>query len=162
MNDEEFKKRLSEVADWHIPDLKDWEIKQAKQKARGKGRPSAEEKYQEEHEAIFLEMFNGKNPTIQPVVTNVKVQSCMCEDCGRFCEKGRRTELTRYTTNRTHWRERCVTCGMNKNPNTGAWDLSNKDASGQWSNWLRKTSSKAYCYKKRKIITIYPETNKEI
>jgi len=58
MDDEVFKQKLSEVAEWRVPKLKEWEVEQAKQKARGKGRASLEDLYEEEHNKIFLEIFN--------------------------------------------------------------------------------------------------------
>jgi hypothetical protein len=158
MKDEEFKQRLSQVAQWKIPETPRETSLNAKKK---RGRKSAEEVYQEEHENVFLEIYNGVNPTFPPLLTKVKIQGCMCEDCGRFCENGRKTEVTKYYSNRPHWRERCVTCGMNQNPNTGAWDLNNKDASAHWANWLRKTSEKPYAYKKKKTITIHPDKKQE-
>jgi hypothetical protein len=50
---------------------------------------------------------------------------------------------------------------MNQNPNTGEWNLSNKDASAHWANWLRKTGPIPYVYKQRKTITITPELNQD-
>lgn len=148
MKDEEFKQRLSEVADWEIPDVT---CGGNTKKGRGAGRPSKEQQYQEQHEEAFLEMFGGKNPTVCPFVTKIKVAGCVCDDCGKFCEQGRHKERTKYTSNRPHWRERCITCGMNQNPNTGEFDLNNKEASAHWANWLRKTSQKPYAYQSKKL-----------
>jgi hypothetical protein len=156
MNDQEYKEKLAQVAEWTLPKI----TGTGNPKKIKKGRKTLEEQYQEAHEQEFIDLFDGKNPTVQPVITNVKVQGCMCDDCGRFCEQGRKTEITRYSSNRPHWRERCVTCGMNKNPYTGAWDLTNKDASAHWANWLRKTSVIPYLYNK-KTIRIQPEQNQD-
>ena len=153
MKDEEFKQRLAEVAEWAIPEV----ASSGHTKRIKPGRKTKEEQYQEAHEEVFLEMFDGKNPTVQPVVTKVKVQGCMCDDCGRFCENGRKTEKKVYPTNRKHWRERCLTCGMNQNPYTGKFDLTNHESSAVWANWLRKTSDKPYAYKK--VIRIATENN---
>ena len=157
MKDDEYKEKLSKVAEWVVPEVAD----SGNTKRVKPGRKTKEQQYQEAHLEAFLDMFGGVNPTVQPVLTKVKVQGCMCEDCGRFCENGRKTEVTKYFSNRPHWRERCVTCGMNQNPNTGAWDLNNKDASAHWANWLRKTSEKPYVYKKKKTITIHPDKKQE-
>jgi hypothetical protein len=51
---------------------------------------------------------------------------------------------------------------MNKNPNTGEWDLTNKDASAHWANWLRKTSPTPYVYKPRKTFTITPDREQNL
>ena len=156
MKDEEFKEKLAQVAEWEIPDVNSGgNFKSLKKR----GRKTKEKQFQEEHEQQFLEMFGGKNPTVYPIVTKVKVVGCMCEDCGRFCENGRKTEKKVYPTNRPHWRERCLTCDLNKNPYTGKFDLSNKDASAYWSNWLKIANQKSYVHKK--TIRINTEQNKD-
>jgi hypothetical protein len=63
MDKELFKQKLSEVADWHIPKLNETDIKESKRKGRGRGRPSVEDLYQQEHQEVFLDLFNGINPT---------------------------------------------------------------------------------------------------
>jgi hypothetical protein len=155
MKDEEYKEKLAQVAEWAVPAV----AGNGNTKRVKKSRKTLEAQFQEAHEQEFLELHGGKNPTVHPVLTNVKVQGCMCEDCGRFCENGRKTEKKVYPTNRPHWRERCVTCDMNKNPYSGLYDLTNKDASAYWSNWLRATSHKPYAYKK--TIRIETEENKD-
>jgi hypothetical protein len=50
MDKQLFEQLLSEVADWEIPKLKEWEIKEAKKSARGKHKKTEEELYQIEHE----------------------------------------------------------------------------------------------------------------
>lgn len=144
MNNEKFLDLLSKVAHWEIPD-----VTTGGNPKKGPGRKSAEEKFQEQHEEVFLDMFNGKNPTLHPVITKVKVASCLCEDCGKFCENGRKKDLSQYHTNRPHWREKCLTCGMGQNPETGQFDLTKERFNPVWSNWLRKTSDKPYVYKKK-------------
>jgi hypothetical protein len=64
MDKQLFEQLLSQVADWEIPKLKEWEIKEAKKSARGKHKRTEEELYQIEHEAMFKEIFGGVNPTI--------------------------------------------------------------------------------------------------
>jgi hypothetical protein len=157
MNDEEYQLKLSQVAEFTIPEVNG----AGNAKTAKRGRKSTEEQYQLEHEQVFLDLFDGKNPTIQPVLTKVKIQACVCDDCGKYCEHGRHTEKTKYLSSRPHWRSRCLTCGMNQNPNTGEWNLSNKDASAHWANWLRKTGPIPYVYKQRKTITITPELNQD-
>jgi hypothetical protein len=156
MTDEEFKKRLSEVAEWEIPKLSESEIKIAKQKARGKGRPTKEQLYQEEHEEIFLEIFNGINPTYTPVVTKVKHCAVDCE-CGRRCETGCQQEAKGYVDQgKRYWRWKCKTCGMTKNPYTDKWDLDSQKASIVWNSFLRESKgvyqSKGNIIKDRGII----------
>lgn len=146
MNDEEFKRKLSLVAEWKIPDTvtanKTGEVK------KNRGRKSNEEKFQEAHEAIFLEIHEGKNPTFKPMITKVKCTPVDCADCGKQCLDGRHIEIKKYETNRPHWRKRCVTCNLQENPFTGEFDLLNHRASAEWARFLRKTSSKPYHYQK--------------
>jgi hypothetical protein len=153
MKDEEYKEKLAQVAEWAVPKV----TSTGNNKPIKKGRKTKEKQFQEAHEQEFLDLFDGVNPTVQPVVTKILVQGCMCEDCGRFCEQGRKTEKKVYPNNRPHWRERCITCNMNKNPYTGQYDLTNHESSAVWSNWLRKTSDKPYAYKK--VIRIVTEQN---
>jgi hypothetical protein len=157
MDNEEFKQKLSEVATWEIPD-----VTSGGNPKKKPGRPSAEDLYQQEHEEVFLDLFDGKNPTLHPVLTNVKVAGCMCDDCGKLCENGRKAEKSKYYTNRPHWRARCLTCGLNQNPYTGEWDLTNETASPTWSRWLRQTSEKPYAYKPKASCKIaFPIEKKE-
>jgi hypothetical protein len=157
MNDEEYQHKLSQVAEFTIPEVNS----AGNDKPLKRGRKTKEEQYQLEHEEVFLDLFDGKNPTIHPVLTKVKIQACVCNDCGKYCAHGRHTETTKYFSSRPHWRARCLTCGMNQNPNTGEWDLTNKDASAHWANWLRKTGSTPYQYKQRKTITIQLEQKQD-
>ena len=138
MDDKKFKELLSQVADWQIPKLSQTEIKEARQ--RNRGRRSNEELYQEEHEEIFLELFDGHNPTMAPELLKVKNQSCVCEDCGCVCAEGRRKERKLYETGvqaKRNWRERCLTCGLSKNPFTGRFELTSTEASHVWTKFLR-------------------------
>lgn len=158
MNDEEYQKKLALVAKFTIPEVNG----AGNAKTPKRGRKSQEELYQEAHEEVFLDLFDGKNPTIQPVLTSVIIQACECEHCGKHCERGRHYEITKYLSSRPHWRSRCLTCGMNQNPYTSEWDLTNKDASAHWANWLRKTSPTPYVYKQQKTFTIMPDREQNL
>jgi len=137
MTDDEFKQKLSEVAEWVIPATERETTPAAKKRA---GRKSAEQKYQEEHEEVFLNMFEGKNPTMPMMLTKLKIVAVDCEDCGQHCPDGRHTENKRFDTNRPHWRKRCVTCKKNQNPWTGEYDLNSQQSASVWADYLRKTN----------------------
>lgn len=138
MDNELFKQRLSEVAEWAIPKLTKTDINEAKSRARG--RRSAEQRYQEEHEQVFAEIFEGINPTHPPEVLKVKNQATVCDDCGCHCAEGRKKEKKLYDTGgKKNWRERCLTCNRNKNPFTGEYDLTPQQASHVWTEFLRVT-----------------------
>ena len=134
MDKEEFKRRLAEVADFEQPIIKI----DSEQRRKLKGRKSAEDSYQEEHEAVFLDLYNGINPTQQPQLVRIKPYPTECKACGKICENGCHQEKKMYDLGGIkHWRERCLTCGMNQNPHTGKWDLDSKVASAIWANWAR-------------------------
>lgn len=134
MNDEEFKRKLSEVADWRIPEIK----LDGVQRRKLRGRLSNEEKYQDEHEQIFFEIYNGVNPTTTPEITKVHRAATTCDDCGKHCPNGREKEKKLYETNKKkHWREKCLTCGLSLNPKTGLFDAPNRTAAVEWNHWLR-------------------------
>ena len=138
MNNDELKQKLAEVAEWQMPKLKDHEIAVAKQRARGRGRPSTEDLYQEEHEQVFLDIFQGVNPTHPLELVKVHVKPVDCEDCGRHCETGRQMEIKfYYATARhvAHRRTRCVTCNKYKDPNTGEFTLNQGPACQAFLNW---------------------------
>lgn len=142
MNDEEFKKRLSEVAEWRIPKISSTDVKIAKQKARGKGRPTKEQLYQEEHEQVFIDLFEGINPTYHPMIVSLKIQPSTCGNCGITCENGCEQQSKLYITrNIKHWRQRCITCERCRNPYTGAWDLTVMQAATVWNAWLATKSN---------------------
>jgi len=141
MDNEIYRKKLSEVAEWRIPELKDWEIKEAKAKARGKGRRTNEEKYQEEHEAVFMEIFNGVNPTHNIELVAVKHQPEICPDCNKVCAKGRCQEIKFYSKNPghiNHRRVRCKECGFYRDPNTGVFDLPQGPSTQVYLNWAKR------------------------
>ena len=175
MDDAEFKQKLSEVAEWRVPKLKDHEVALAKQRARGKGRPSSEDLYQEEHNKIFLEIFNGVNPTYAPEITKVKIQAVTCGDCGELCEQGRRTEIKFCAAGRNEMpyrKERCVECNLYRDPDTGKFTVSTgrsthvfaQHAKNKWSELkaekkaLRTQFLKTAPHSESNItITSYPE-----
>jgi hypothetical protein len=139
MNDEEFKRRLSEVAEWEMPKLSDTDVREAKKRARGRGRPTNEELFQQEHEEIFKEIFDGINPTIKPVLTKIIHQPHLCE-CGKICEDGCPKDIKLYhIKGQSHWRQKCLNCGMTQNPYTGKFNLTAQKALGVWTSFLRET-----------------------
>jgi len=137
---EQLNLKLSEVAEFRMPKLTPSDIKISKQKARGKGRPTKEYLYQEEHEQVFLDLFEGINPTHTPELVKVKIQAIDCEDCGAHCPNGRQMELKFYSkapNHVPHWRQRCKTCNKYKDPNTGEFTLPQGPACQVFLNWAK-------------------------
>ena len=138
MTNDELKQKLAEVAEWRQPRISISDVKRGEQRARGKGRPSREEMYEQEHEQVFAELFKGINPTHAPELVKVHVKPIDCEDCGRHCETGRQMEIKfYYATARhvAHRRTRCVTCNKYKDPNTGEFTLNQGPACQAFLNW---------------------------
>lgn len=150
MDDAEFKQKLSQVAEWRVPKLKDHEVALAKQRARGKGRASVEDLYQEEHNKIFLEIFNGVNPTYAPEITKLKIQAVTCGECGELCEQGRRIEIKFCPAGRNEMpyrKERCVECNLYRDPASGKFSVSVARATHVFAQhakllWLESKSAK--------------------
>lgn len=140
MKDQEFKEKLSQVAEWKIPKDNQETSKNAKRK---RGRKSKEELYQEEHEEVFLDLFDGVNPTIAPLILKLKYNPTICEDCGKQCPTGCHKETKVYeANNKRHWRKRCVTCNLHENPYTKKYDLESSKASIVWNTWLKDVSKR--------------------
>lgn len=135
MDDEEFKRRLSEVAEWHIPT--DADKPYAKTKRKKRNEQLVEMVGEDGDEEVIAD--TGPNLTIPPIITKLKIQGCWCEDCGKYCENGRQTEKKIYKTGKTHWRERCVTCKMFKHPVSGEYTMTNIEASHFFTNLNRET-----------------------
>jgi hypothetical protein len=144
MDKQELLQKLSEVAEWQMPKLTPSDIKISKQRGRGKGRPSNEDKYQEEHEEVFLDLFQGINPTMSPELVKVKIKSKDCEDCGIHLAEGRQMQIKFYPATPghiAHRRERCMNCKQYKDPYTGRFELAMGPACQQYLNWARSEFS---------------------
>lgn len=141
MENELFKQKLSEVADWEIPKLSPTDVREAKKRARGRGRPTNEELYEQEHEEVFLEIFQGVNPTHPAELKNLKICAVDCPDCGRHCSNGRREEIKYYPEvpgHVAHRRRRCLECNKYRDPEFGTWDLPQGPAAQRYLNWAKR------------------------
>jgi hypothetical protein len=137
MKDEDFKKRLSEVADWIIPKTDRETTITAKKK---RGRKSNEQQYMELREEIFHQEFDGINPTYPPMLTRVKRCGKNCEDCGAYCPNGRETEAKLHKKgDKKAWRKKCLTCGMFENPFNGKFELTGSAASIKFNDFMKET-----------------------
>lgn len=144
MDNELFKQKLSEVSEWHIPKLSKSEIN-AVTKKRGRGRPTSEEQYQQEHEEAFIELFDGVNPTHHLEITRLKIKPETCEDCGRHCAEGRRKDIRIYRYGTIVGRkEHCLVCDLHKDPYTGEFKFqSGTEASAAWTDYARYYTHRA-------------------
>lgn len=162
MDDKEFKRRLSEVAEWKIPETPRETSLNAKKK---RGRKSNEDEYMELREEIFYEEFGGVNNTYPPMLTKVKRCAVTCEDCGKHCSNGRETEAKLQEKNgKTAWRRKCVTCGKFQNPFNGQYELSGSAASIKWNDFMRETKGvyKTQGNERRKIVSTKHQIEKTV
>jgi hypothetical protein len=158
MDDKEFRTRLSEVAEWKLPDTpRETSLNQKKKR----GRKSNEERYEEEHEQVFLELFDGVNPTYAPMLTKVKRCATNCDDCGEHCANGRNKEAKLQEKNgKTVWRQKCLTCNKFQNPFNGKFELTGQAASIKWNDFMRETKGayKTAGNEKRKAVLVKEKT----
>jgi hypothetical protein len=138
MDKQIYELKLAEVAEMKIP-----KIAVNKSKTRGRGRPTKEEQYQEEHEQVFLDMFNEVNPTMIKELVKIKKQAVDCPDCGQHCPEGRRQEIKFYNLplHAPHRRPRCLECNLYRDPTTGKYDLKQGPATQVFLNWAKSEFS---------------------
>lgn len=121
MRDDEFKSKLTEVAEWEIPVT----MEPAEQ-----GRTKRQKKLDELGQNCF-------NPTYPPKIKTLKHTRQNCEDCGKTVE-GRQKDITVYRQNgRSGLKEKCVTCGLHKDPYTGEFTLNGTEASIKWNSFCK-------------------------
>lgn len=174
MDDELFRKKLSEVAKWMIP--APTKTQKADKGLRKRGRKSIEELYQDDAERKFLEENGGINPTLPPEVIELNCQPRICEDCGKSCENGRHVDYKLIKSNNKMFvRPHCITCNKHQDPYTKEFCLNGTQASIKWQSYMKpvKTrhvrpskSSNDSCARvihenSKEIITIYSDDNEQ-
>ena len=135
MDDAEFKRILSEVAEWRMPKVSETEIAKSRKMARGKHKPITEDQEFE----MGVELIDGVNPTVVPILIKLKPCATVCEDCGKHCPNGREVTAKVYPSRRTgyHWRKRCVTCQRYLNKDTGEYTVPDNNASNHYNPSLK-------------------------
>jgi len=135
MDDQEFKRRLSEVADWHI--RTDADKPYSKPKRKKSDEQLVEMVGEDNSEEISTD---GVNDTIAPAITRVKRAACVCDDCGQHCPNGREKEAKLHTKGKKRvWRQKCLTCKKFQNPFTGEFNLTGSAASIKFNDFMRET-----------------------
>lgn len=141
MRDDEFKQKLSEVCEWEIP---------LTMEATEQGRTLRKKKLEDLGQNCY-------NPTYPPKIKTLKHPQQNCEDCGKTVE-GRRKEITIYRQNtRSGLKEKCLNCGLHKDPYTGEFCLNGTEASIKWNSYCKPTERrykpKINNHKPTKVIT---------
>lgn len=143
MDDKEFKEKLSEVAEWKIPENM-FELEKATPRSRRKAKvieyDECESNDSEDTDTIEEPSEEtSAAPSQLPIqLVGIKVRATVCEDCGRRCSSGRETQAKVFQS-KTHkaWRIHCLTCGLYQNPYTGEIDLKKEDYVNVWTDWGR-------------------------
>jgi len=135
MNKKEFLQRLSEVSEWHRPHLGPngcYSVAKGKTIKLPEHPGTVTEQELEEMSEHEVKCYYDRllawreaqpNESVPPEITQVKVQAVDCEDCGRYCEYGRRTQRKLHDSGSRHWREFCVECEQFKDPATGKFTV---------------------------------------
>lgn len=127
MRDEEFKQKLTEVADWEIPLDSEGSNQHLKLKKL------ARLQQQEDVEV---------NDTLSPRILNIKYCESSCEDCGKIVQ-GRRKEIQVYRNKSVcGLKEKCVNCGLHKDPYTKEFNLTGIEASIKWNRYAKGITSR--------------------
>jgi DNA repair exonuclease SbcCD ATPase subunit len=140
MDDAEFKRRLSEVAEWKIPDTpRETSLNQKKKRGRKINEDiNSDEDDDYSDESLVYRAHLENNKTYPPMLTKVHVQGINCPDCGQYCEKGHKKEATLYEKNGCRaWRQQCMICRKFENPYTGEFNLTGPAASIKFNDFMR-------------------------
>lgn len=134
MNKDEFLKRLSEVAEWHIPMLGPngcYSVAKGRERKVEHPGPITPEELEEMSETEVKRYYDQlmawresqPNPSVHPEIISVKIQPVDCMDCGRHCPAGRKTQIKLHESGDRHWRELCKECNLYRDPLTGQFTL---------------------------------------
>lgn len=130
-----FLKRLSEVSEWHRPRLGPngapvigqrlaaYDIPHPGVKTEEELDEMSDQEIKEYYEQLMAWREAQPNESVPPEVLKVRPQPKNCEDCGRHCPEGRRTEKKLHFTGRPHWREYCKECEQFRDPRTREFTL---------------------------------------
>lgn len=142
MDDELFKQKLSEVADWEIP---------ITMESTEQGRENRRRKMAAEDQDCY-------NATYPPKLLKVKIKPQNCEDCGRECPQGRTVDYKVMINkeNKRFTKRHCKVCGLHEDPYTGQFSLTGTEASVKWNSYVkpvqRRYSVKTHTTQGREII----------
>lgn len=143
MDDIEFKRKLSEVAEWRIPENQsEAEIiprpnanylnvdKRIPKAVTGKTYIKKERDDNDEELVIEDQNF-------PPLLLKIK-RTCTCDDCGKICENGRTLDIRKHEhADKKIWRKRCTACEQWQDPYTGEFNQNGMENMQVWNKYLR-------------------------
>jgi hypothetical protein len=150
MNNDEFLKRLSEVAEWYRP-----QTGPQGQPSVSKGRakpipehpgPITEAELDEMTEEAVTEYYDQliawreaqPNQSVPPEILRLKPYARTCEDCRQSCDSTRCVERKLYVTGVKHWREYCNYCERFRDPRTGEFSVKREASAQFFGNMFRR------------------------
>lgn len=121
MNDEEFKKKLSEVCDWEIPII-GLHGGPAKPSRKRKSTEIIVDEFGEEQEVEVVDDDN--NETIAPRIKSIFPITKPCEDCGQMItDRVVKFRLCELNSPKPYWKIKCHQCRRTRNPWTGEFNI---------------------------------------
>ena len=145
MKDNEFKEKLSQVADWELVKIKLDSDTKRRLSYTSRKNIEQEELYELEQELAFYEQNNGTNPSIPPEVTKLHCKDEACNDCGKICHGGRKMEHKKYfKQDKSIWRHKCLNCNLTIHPETQQFSLSTHRANTVWNLYLNQKGYRKY------------------
>jgi hypothetical protein len=142
MDENLFRAKLTEVAEWDIPLVSSGgQDKSPKDRRRGP-KPFEEKEWDlNEEESIGQPIKTGPNDTVPPRIIKIKHTPMPCDGCDQVVE-GRVLEMRLVAKPVTHWRERCNICKKMKNPFTNEFTIDGYNSSNVFKSYtssLEKT-----------------------
>jgi hypothetical protein len=149
MDNEEFKRRLTEVAEWTTPKVKFDPTSRRRLKS---GDPEAPE-------LEFVQKYGLVHESMPPEIKKIKNAPVDCEDCGQHCRNGRCVEAKLHESSGVaHWRRHCATCNRTQNPWTKEYDLRSGEVGIVWNEYWRSVTVKNKTkLKKFTPVTVVPK-----
>ena len=130
MDEKLFLEKLSELAEWHRPQTGPNGAASINKRARHPGPITQEEldemsddEAQEYYDQLMAYKESLPNDDVAPEIVKLKPQPTTCDDCGKHCANGRRTESKISITGVKHWRTKCLVCNLYKDPATNKFTL---------------------------------------
>lgn len=133
MREEDFLKKLSEVAEWHRPTIGPngcYSVAKGHPRVEHPGEITEQELAEmsdEEAQSYYDQLTAWReqlpNESVPPKIKRLKFDPKPCEDCGQTLEQHRQCEKKLYISGTTHWREKCLNCNRYRHPETGKFTV---------------------------------------
>jgi hypothetical protein len=133
MNNDEFLKRLDEVAEWHRPQCgptggpkhlkRDRLVEHPGELTEQELSEMSETELNKYHSRLMDWLEQQPNYSTGPEIKKLKYEPRSCEDCGKVCKKPRVVEAKLVQQPVRYWRTRCNICCLYQDPATKEFSL---------------------------------------